>query len=900
VQSEGLTLPTRNYSHTWESPSGPQRGHLFLHAKLKNDVVIRPSTAEEERSFERLDFHDWPLCKKEWQELTAAAVHEIRQQGLDILTTMEKCWEKAYALAFDRIGGWTKKVGLQAFRNKTTRRLLKHLTHLRKALAEMEDGRHGTKAIERAGILCTTAFTGEQERKSMLNEVRERNRAAGYRSDEDSEEEGEEEESTGKECIMTEEEWHKQGIADKAQQIRGRQKVLKGQYDRLIRSMQNTSMKQSAKEKQAKLAMGGERELQMFMGKLGALPTLWGVLPRSKERIYPWVIDTTAEMANRFVQWMGEGFGQALTDGIRQHGGRTFHLRKGDTTIHVFAHSAERWKFGVQPLTSIADFLEAHPPTREGEVKLTTDHGGIGIGAFPTSLGERLAGSTGSLMNPFGDTAEIQVTRGTPQGDALSPSLFVFFMNLCLRHLAGAGVGFVHRCGVKRNNCTFADDVCLIAESIEDMNKLLARVHDFCEWSGMALCLCKCEATGFNFKTEEEENTDRLTLNGATMTPLSARQAFKYLGVRMSLTGSTAEEVSYVKERTMAMSKLIEGHPYTAEQMVSVIQMCAHPVLGYGGPLTNWTFRDLQDVEKQWAVMHKRAWHLTDGHNLAPFLLPQEEGGIQQHTPARIVAKHAVGLAERLAADLDGEMLILMGDEWRQLRKTWGTSKIREVQTAMLLEESMTRPATLLSRVLYLTGLAGITMTWDAIPGMEEAQMEEVRAPDGVPKVMEEQGMMETMYDYMWTCIRAYWRGKGDVDYNRDLAEGVRRLVAAGVTKMRQLQHPDSGEWWVDHSLTRKQHLAVLQALEESVPGTRRHSVAAQLRNEEEHQRCGQTSGQGHELSPTAKPGHWYNKSADEHTAMSWWDRQPWRRNRQSCGGLQRRRIMSLERRRCQ
>jgi len=213
------------------------------------------------------------------------------------------------------------------------------------------------------------------------------------------------------------------------------------------------------------------------------------------------------------------------------------------------------------------------------------------------------------VRTPFGETAEVQVTRGTPQGDALSPSLFVFFINLCLRHLAGAGVGFVHKNGVRRNNCTFADDICLIAESVKDMNLLLERVHEFCEWSGMALCLCKCEATGFDFRTETEENTDRLVLNGATMTRLDPRNAFKYLGVRLSLTGSTQEEVEYVKERTAAICKLLDGHPYRPEQMNAVIQMCAHPVLTYSGPLTNWTFKDL--LQKESAKVYAKSWWRT-------------------------------------------------------------------------------------------------------------------------------------------------------------------------------------------------------------------------------------------------------------------------------------------------
>ena len=101
-----------------------------------------------------------------------------------------------------------------------------------------------------------------------------------------------------------------------------------------------------------------------------------------------------------------------------------------------------------------------------------------------------------TVRTPFGETARIQVTRGTPQGDALSPTLFIFFLNLCLRHLNDAGVGFTHACGVRRNNTTFADDICIVGTAAKDMNKLLTKVAEFAEWAGMDLCVFKCEVTG--------------------------------------------------------------------------------------------------------------------------------------------------------------------------------------------------------------------------------------------------------------------------------------------------------------------------------------------------------------------------------------------------------------------
>ena len=36
------------------------------------------------------------------------------------------------------------------------------------------------------------------------------------------------------------------------------------------------------------------------------------------------------------------------------------------------------------------------------------------------------------VATDFGDTAEIPLTRGTPQGDTLSPTLFAVCINVCL------------------------------------------------------------------------------------------------------------------------------------------------------------------------------------------------------------------------------------------------------------------------------------------------------------------------------------------------------------------------------------------------------------------------------------------------------------------------------------
>ena len=64
----------------------------------------------------------------------------------------------------------------------------------------------------------------------------------------------------------------------------------------------------------------------------------------------------------------------------------------------------------------------------------------------------------------------------------------------------------------------------------------------------MDLCLLKCEATGHDFATGKGEDTDWVVIGGQQLKKLSSDDSYKYLGLRLALTGSTKQEREYVMQ----------------------------------------------------------------------------------------------------------------------------------------------------------------------------------------------------------------------------------------------------------------------------------------------------------------------------------------------------------------
>ncbi len=108
---------------------------------------------------------------------------------------------------------------------------------------------------------------------------------------------------------------------------------------------------------------------------------------------------------------------------------------------------------------------------------------------------------------PYGKTASISMTRGTKQGDKLSPLLFDLVFNCLLLALIATGITSRLMTGLRSPARGFADDLVLCTESAVDMNCLMTVVSNFGLWSGMRVKLAKSVASVFDFAQKEELST---------------------------------------------------------------------------------------------------------------------------------------------------------------------------------------------------------------------------------------------------------------------------------------------------------------------------------------------------------------------------------------------------------
>ena len=130
------------------------------------------------------------------------------------------------------------------------------------------------------------------------------------------------------------------------------------------------------------------------------------------------------------------------------------------------------------------------------------------------------AGKEATVRTGHGTTDWFQIGKGVHQGCILSPCLFNFYAVYIMRNAgleeAQAGIKIAGR----NINLRYADDTTLMADSEEELKRLLMKVKEESEKAGLKLNIQKtkitasCPITSWQIDEEKSGNDDRFYFLG--------------------------------------------------------------------------------------------------------------------------------------------------------------------------------------------------------------------------------------------------------------------------------------------------------------------------------------------------------------------------------------------------
>jgi hypothetical protein len=196
------------------------------------------------------------------------------------------------------------------------------------------------------------------------------------------------------------------------------------------------------------------------------------------------------------------------------------------------------------------------------------------------------------LLVPYGRSPPVYLTRGTKQGNILSPLLFNLLFNGLLHALRRSGVGVRTVSGLRTPCRVYADDLGLVLSSEQGTNKLLQVIASFCGWNSMRVNLRKTFIIAYDFHHFQPLSTDNIRYQGFPLCHLPARESFPYLGVSAALVGKRGrkslcvrDQKLMVRSETLGLKQVAAKSSLSPFQLVPAMRMMAGGKFAYSaGP----------------------------------------------------------------------------------------------------------------------------------------------------------------------------------------------------------------------------------------------------------------------------------------------------------------------------
>ena len=206
----------------------------------------------------------------------------------------------------------------------------------------------------------------------------------------------------------------------------------------------------------------------------------------------------------------------------------------------------------------------------------------------------------------FGTTPPINISRGTIQGDTLSPYLFIIFLEPLLRWLEKDNKGY--HFSTSLSSCTtsaYADDLAILSDTIHNIQPQITKLQKFAEWAHMDLNLAKCAITGCPNRSKLKPNTfkafiqsQQITYKNKNFPTLTQNEPYTYLGIQLipSLKWNLQKEITLKKAKQQG--QLLAQSPASLKQKIHILNTVIKPRIAYAYYAVPFSKPDIKKLDK--------------------------------------------------------------------------------------------------------------------------------------------------------------------------------------------------------------------------------------------------------------------------------------------------------------
>jgi hypothetical protein len=268
---------------------------------------------------------------------------------------------------------------------------------------------------------------------------------------------------------------------------------------------------------------------------------------------------------------------------------------------------------------------------------------------FITLLQALYSDNTAQVITPHGLTDHVHITRGLRQGCPLSPLLFVLLLEPLLQriHQDPRCEGFPCRKIVNGNGLwtnlkalAYADDVALVAQSRQSLQRALDLFSEFCNYHGMTIAVDRADAA-VKLKTvytcmnddsmaDAAETIHVTSPDGSTTSVprIAATQHYRYLGVWISLSLDWSKHIAEVDAKVVRYTNFLTNRCFTAAQCVLALNRILAPRASYGFTVVDVPERKLKSWDKRIASTVHRKLRMTTLRSPNMLHATCEQGGL--------------------------------------------------------------------------------------------------------------------------------------------------------------------------------------------------------------------------------------------------------------------------------